>query len=50
MIIFLLNQLASTASITINLEHADVSLTGKAVFTHTDLSMDIQHIISHTPR
>ncbi|KAK1875569.1 Apolipoprotein B-100 [Dissostichus eleginoides] len=36
------------SSITINLEHAGVSLTGKAVFTHTDLSMDIQHIISHT--
>ncbi|XP_031178438.1 apolipoprotein B-100-like [Sander lucioperca] len=36
------------SSITINFEHAGVSLTGKAVFTHTDLTLDIQHILSHT--
>ncbi|XP_063758706.1 LOW QUALITY PROTEIN: apolipoprotein B-100-like [Eleginops maclovinus] len=36
------------SSITINLENEGVSLTGKAVLTHTDLSMDIQHILSYT--
>ncbi|TDH00514.1 hypothetical protein EPR50_G00189250 [Perca flavescens] len=36
------------SSITINFEHAGVSLAGKVVFTHTDLTLDIQHILSHT--
>ncbi|XP_029281700.1 apolipoprotein B-100-like [Cottoperca gobio] len=36
------------SSITSNFEDAGVSLTGKAVFSHTDLTMDIQHIILHT--
>ncbi|XP_041814378.1 apolipoprotein B-100-like [Chelmon rostratus] len=36
------------SSTTINFEHAGVSLTGKVVFTHTDLIMDIQHMLSHT--
>ncbi|XP_074472222.1 apolipoprotein B-100-like [Sebastes fasciatus] len=35
--------------ITITVEDAGVSLTGKAVFTHADLTMDIQHALSHTP-
>ncbi|XP_023270961.1 apolipoprotein B-100-like [Seriola lalandi dorsalis] len=36
------------SSITINFEHGGLSLTGKGVFTHCDLTMDIQHILSHT--
>ncbi|XP_038583476.1 apolipoprotein B-100-like, partial [Micropterus salmoides] len=36
------------SSITINFEHAGISLTKKMVFTHSDLTMDIQHILSHT--
>ncbi|XP_070782434.1 apolipoprotein B-100-like [Enoplosus armatus] len=36
------------SAITINIEHAGVSLTGKMVFTHSDLTMDIQHLLSHT--
>uniref|UniRef100_UPI0037E7B4DC apolipoprotein B-100-like n=1 Tax=Semicossyphus pulcher TaxID=241346 RepID=UPI0037E7B4DC len=36
------------SSITLNIEDAGISLTGKGVFTHSDLSMDIQQIISHT--
>ncbi|XP_068593437.1 apolipoprotein B-100-like [Cebidichthys violaceus] len=37
------------SSISINFQYADISLTGKAVFTHTDLTMVIEHILSHTP-
>ncbi|XP_069371734.1 apolipoprotein B-100-like [Paralichthys olivaceus] len=36
------------SSITINFEHAGLSLTGKGVFTHTDLTVDLQNILSHT--
>ncbi|XP_027140083.1 apolipoprotein B-100 [Larimichthys crocea] len=36
------------SSVTMNLENAGVSLTGKMVFTHSDLTMDIQQILSHT--
>ncbi|GLD49481.1 apolipoprotein B-100-like protein [Lates japonicus] len=36
------------SSITINFEQGGLSLTGKGVFTHTDLTVDIQHIFSHT--
>ncbi|XP_065819953.1 apolipoprotein B-100-like [Labrus bergylta] len=36
------------SSIILNLEDAGVRLTGKGVFTHSDLTMDIQHILSHT--
>ncbi|CAJ1077021.1 apolipoprotein B-100-like [Xyrichtys novacula] len=36
-------------SVTLNLEEdAGVRLTGKGLFTHTDLTMDFQHILSHT--
>ncbi|XP_071324164.1 apolipoprotein B-100-like [Trachinotus anak] len=36
------------SSITINFERGGLSITGKGVFTYTDLTMDIQHILSHT--
>uniref|UniRef100_A0A8P4GC27 Vitellogenin domain-containing protein n=1 Tax=Dicentrarchus labrax TaxID=13489 RepID=A0A8P4GC27_DICLA len=36
------------SSIIINFEQDGVSLTGKVVFTHSDLTMDIQHLLSHT--
>ncbi|XP_067428848.1 apolipoprotein B-100-like [Thunnus thynnus] len=36
------------SAITINCEQAGVSLTGTGVFTHADLTMDIQHVFSHT--
>ncbi|XP_068433473.1 apolipoprotein B-100-like [Clinocottus analis] len=36
------------SSNSINFENADISLTGKAVLIHNDLTMDIQHILSHT--
>merc|ERR1712002_1142345 len=36
------------SAITINFEQAGVSLTGAGVFTNTDLTMDIQHVFSHT--
>ncbi|KAF7655378.1 hypothetical protein LDENG_00057010 [Lucifuga dentata] len=36
------------SSVTISFENAGVSLTVKAVLTHTDLIMDIQHVLSHT--
>ncbi|XP_076613031.1 apolipoprotein B-100-like [Chaetodon auriga] len=36
------------SSITINFENAGVSLAGKVVFSHTDLIMDIQQMLSHT--
>nr|XP_033504635.1 apolipoprotein B-100-like [Epinephelus lanceolatus] len=36
------------SSIILNFENDGVSLIGKAVFTHTDMTMDIQHIVSHT--
>ncbi|KAM6992517.1 apolipoprotein B-100-like [Tautogolabrus adspersus] len=45
-IIFLEHEMDS--SITLNLDDAGVRLTGKGVFTHSDLTMDIQHILSHT--
>ncbi|XP_062323823.1 apolipoprotein B-100-like [Osmerus eperlanus] len=34
------------ASATAGLENALLSLTGKAVFTHADLTMDIQHVLT----
>ncbi|XP_073348554.1 apolipoprotein B-100-like [Pagrus major] len=37
------------SSITLNFENAGVSLTGKMVFTHSDLTMDTQYVLSHTP-
>ncbi|KAM9339237.1 apolipoprotein B-100-like [Symphorus nematophorus] len=36
------------SSITTTFENSGISLTGKVVFTHSDLTMDIQHILSHT--
>ncbi|XP_070704851.1 apolipoprotein B-100-like [Pempheris klunzingeri] len=36
------------ASIIITFEQAGLSLTGKVVFTHSDLTLDIQHVLSHT--
>ncbi|XP_040920908.1 apolipoprotein B-100-like [Toxotes jaculatrix] len=36
------------SSTTINFEHDGLSLTGKGVFTHTDLTMDIQQVLSCT--
>ncbi|KAG7239696.1 hypothetical protein INR49_028632 [Caranx melampygus] len=37
------------SSIVGNFEHGGLSLTGKMVFTHDDLTVDIQNILSHTP-
>ncbi|XP_074541970.1 apolipoprotein B-100-like [Halichoeres trimaculatus] len=36
------------SSVTLNLEDAGLMLTGKAIFIHSDLTMDIQQILSHT--
>merc|ERR1719341_1214721 len=33
------------SAITVSLENAGLSLTGKAVLTHADLTMDIQHVL-----
>ncbi|KAM3603273.1 uncharacterized protein V6R79_019676 [Siganus canaliculatus] len=35
-------------SITINFEDAGISLSGKTVFTHSDLNLEIQQLTSHT--
>ncbi|XP_059212875.1 apolipoprotein B-100-like [Centropristis striata] len=35
--------------ITINFENAGINLTGRALFTHTDLTVDFQPVLSHTP-
>merc|ERR1712168_491911 len=36
------------SAITVSFENADLSLTGKAVLTHADLTMDVQHVLSHS--
>jgi len=36
------------SAITVSLENAGLSLTGKAVLTHADLTMDIQHVLEST--
>ncbi|KAM8725601.1 apolipoprotein B-100-like [Acanthopagrus schlegelii] len=36
------------SSITLNFENAGVSLTGKMVFTHSELTIDTQYVLSHT--
>ncbi|XP_030262181.1 apolipoprotein B-100-like isoform X2 [Sparus aurata] len=36
------------SSITLNFENAGISLTGKMVFTHSDLTIDTQYVLSHT--
>ncbi|XP_034556005.1 apolipoprotein B-100-like [Notolabrus celidotus] len=36
------------SSVTLNIEDAGLTLTGKGIFTHSDMNMDIQHILSHT--
>ncbi|XP_071776893.1 apolipoprotein B-100-like [Centroberyx gerrardi] len=38
------------SAITTSFENAGLSLTGKALLTHTDLTMDIQHTFSHAMR
>lgn len=40
----------STAAMTTSFENAGLSVTGKTLFTHTDLTMDIQHIFSQAAR
>merc|ERR1712168_1352666 len=36
------------SAITVSFENADLSLTGKAVLTHADLTMDLQHLLSYS--
>ena len=47
---FNLNNCSSTASITITFENAGLSLNGKCVFTHTDLTVNLQNGFSQTLR